>query len=238
MCQEAYLAGKATNTFDRYHHASACLYFGVGAIEAFLNKKIRERFAGAKSEEDLLKMLRVTALMKKVNEWPSVLCGVQISVPSELVAALDDFRLLRGEVTHQKRRDHSLFSDLDVTKPQVLVDAVSRYQIVILEHLKQTFPYWLLGWNYVGLNNDPEAPCLLNNQQFRYSLCALGEKVPATDYDAATEWECTHMTSWSGFLQLKATLDGKSVDIEPLNSRLPMKPRLTRIWWDPSLRIS
>lgn len=54
MCQASYLAGKSTNTFDRYHHASACLYFGIGAIEAFLNKKIRERFAGAKSEEDLL----------------------------------------------------------------------------------------------------------------------------------------------------------------------------------------
>ena len=236
MCQEAGLSKTAIGTFARYHHVSACLYFGIGSIEAFLNQQMRKRFVGVKAEAEIHELLRKPRLMDKVTMWPSVLCGTQIDIPPEIVSGLNDFRELRGEVTHQKRHDHSLFADLDATQPEILVDAVRHYQVVILEHLKEAFPYWLLGWNYIGMNSDSEALSLLNNQQFRYSLCALGEKVPAADYYAANEWQRQHMTSLSGFLQLKATLDGKAVDIEPFDSRFPSKPRLTRCWWDAPTR--
>jgi hypothetical protein len=238
MLQEAALATTVKGTFARYHHVSACLYFGIGAIEAFLNKKMRQRFTGIKTEDEIHEMLRSpqATLMKKVKEWPSILCGVEIEIPAGIVSALDDFRKLRGEITHQKRHDHSLFADLDATQPENLVEAVNSFQVTILEHLKEVFPYWLLGWNYIGINNDPEAPCLINNQQLRYSLRALGEDVPAADYEAALTWEAENMSTLAGFRRLKNILDAKTIDIEPFSATYPNRPRLTRNWWDQSLR--
>lgn len=237
MCQEAALSQTAIGTFNMYRHVSACLYFGVGAIEAFLNQQMRKRFAGVKTEAEIHDMLRKPRLMDKLTEWPSVLCGVEIVVPEYLVSAINDFRQLRGEVTHQKKHDHSLFTELDTAQPHRLVSAVSQYQVLILEHLKQVFPYWLLGWNYIGINNDPNTPCLINNQQFRYSLRALGEHhVPAADYYAAGQWEIANMTTLDGYTRLKTLLDAKPVDIEPHNPSFPTAPRLTRNWWNPPSR--
>jgi hypothetical protein len=237
MCQEAALSQTATGTFKIYHHVSASLYFGIGAIEAFLNRQMRKRFDGVKTEAEIHDILRKPRLMDKITLWPSILCGIKIEVPKDLVSAINDFRELRGEVTHQKRHDHSLFAELDATKPQALIDAVSQYQVMILEHLEQAFPYWLLGWNYIGINDDPNSPCLINNQQFRYSLRALGEHhVPAADYDAAVKWEMANMTSLEGYRKLKGILDAKAIDIEPHNTRFPTAPRLTRNWWNASSR--
>lgn len=231
MYEEAHLTNEARDSFVRYHHASACLYFGIGALEAFLNKQIRQRFKKAKSEEELLKMIKKTSLMKKVSQWPSICCSSDISISSTLIEAIEDYYELRGEVTHQKRRDHSIFKELDAVQPFEFLDALATYLVNIYEQLEQPFPYWLLGWNYVGMNNNPRAVCLSTNQQFMHSLYYLGEKVPAYQYEEANKWERSNMTTLEGFKDLKILLDRKNVDIEPVDPRLPTRPRLCKNWW-------
>jgi hypothetical protein len=235
MCQEGFLAEHASNSFEKYHHLSSCLYFGIGAIEAFLNEQMRLKLSKGEDERQILKKLRSTGLADKVNTWPAELCDTEVDISPEVQQILEDYNELRGEVTHPKRRDHSVFAELDEARPGDLVRAVSYYQVAIYERRKNSFPYWLLGWNYVGMNNDPTFPCLLNNQQFRHSLCCLGYKVPAWEYHQANAWEQENMTTRKGFNDLKALLDSNTLEIEPREPRFPIRPRLCKRWWDKEL---
>ena len=48
----------------------AALYFGIAALEAFLNEQMRAHLQDAKSPEDVLKLLRRTEFRKKLEGWP------------------------------------------------------------------------------------------------------------------------------------------------------------------------
>ncbi|MFD0930862.1 hypothetical protein ACFQ1T_13820 [Methylophilus glucosoxydans] len=233
MFQEASLTHTSCNEIERYHHLSASLLFGGCAIESFLNAKMRAHCKSKGVDEDqVLKRLRFTNLRDKLERWPSEFCETAIT-PAD-INCIADFLDLRNEVTHRKRKDHSLYKELDETNILIFVQALQRAIVTIYSGLGESFPYWLLGWNYVGMNGDETHPCLLSNQQFKHSLNRFGFKVPAWEYHAANEWERAYMSNSEGFTILKEQVYSHCPDIEPRSDRFPGIPRLCKRWWDRS----
>tara|TARA_B100000315_G_scaffold105833_1_gene97067 strand:- start:506 stop:1246 length:741 start_codon:yes stop_codon:yes gene_type:complete len=234
MYQEAYCADHAPHEFARYHHLHGCLFFAVGSIEAFLNEQMRKALEDKGLHEDeIFKKLRKRPLPGKIEDWPKELCGKPAPVSEEIREVLYASRILRGEITHPKRRDHSIYRELDELHTTPIITAVSEYMVSIYEGAGEAFPYWIFGWNYVGMNNDPTYPALLPRGQFQYSLQMMGYDVPAADYYRSQEWEKVNMSSVEGYRVLKSALDQTATaDIEPVWRALPQRPRLTRRWWD------
>ena len=237
MYQETSITSQSLNDIERYHHLSASLLFGGCALEAFLNARMRSYCKHlAVDENTVVKRLRYTALREKLEKWPYEFCGVSIAETD--VNRIGDFLDLRNEVTHRKRRDHSLYKELDEANILVFVDALQCAMVTVYSGLGESFPYWLIGWNYVGMNGDETHPCLLSNQQFKHSLNRFGLPVPAWDADAADAWERTNMTSLAGFMVLKEQVYSRCPDIEPRIEHFPQMPRLCKRWWDRNLITS
>jgi hypothetical protein len=57
LCQEAHFAAEAREETAKFHHLTAALYFGIAAIEAFLNRQMRAYMSGA-TEGEILEVLR------------------------------------------------------------------------------------------------------------------------------------------------------------------------------------
>jgi len=234
MFQEEYFTVRSTNQIERYHHLTATLLFGSCAIEAFLNARMRiHRKKKGDEEKEILKFLRYTALRKKLEKWPLEFCGTLL--PNEDIKIITEFYELRNEVTHRKKKDHSLYKALDDSNVSVFIDALQRILVTIYCGLKESFPYWLLGWNYVGMNGDETHPLLCSNQQFQHSLRRLGFDVPAWEYQEAVERERLNMTTPKGFEYLKLQVYFRCPDIEPRDDRFPQMPRLCKLWWDKNL---
>lgn len=234
MYQEMAFSDTATNAIDRYHHLSACLLFGGCAIESFLNSSMRAYLKKKEeSEDNVIKLLRYTALRKKLESWPFEICGVTID--KQDFDILWGFLDLRNEVTHRKRKDHSLYKELDEASPVNFVEAVQRTFVQFYYGQGTSFPYWLLGWNFVGMNSDYTHPCLINNQQFKHALNNMGFRVPASDYGAANAWEEENMKGIEAFCNLKRDYYFKAPNIEPKSKMFPRAPRLCKRWWDKKL---
>ncbi len=188
MYQESFLAGEMINDIMRYHHLTSCLLFGGCAIESFMNKNMRAFLENKDiSEEKIFKKIRYTNLRKKMEKWPSDICNMMVEEKD--IETISRFLDLRNEVTHRKRKDHSLYKELDEANPLKFIEAIQSAFIVIYSGLDNSFPYWLLGWNFVGMNGDETHPSLINNQQFKHALVNMGFQVPAFDYNAANAWE-------------------------------------------------
>lgn len=234
MFQEMSFANQATNDITRYHHLSACLLFGGCAIESFSNASMRKHLkASEEPENKILKCLRYTTLREKIESWPSKIYG--ITLESSDIEVLFSFLDLRNEVTHRKRIDHSLYKELDETNPIHFVETIQKIFVLFYQGEGDSFPYWLLGWNFVGMNGDYTYPCLINNQQFKHALNHLGFRVPAFEYDSARIWEEKNMRGLDAFQKLKKDFYLKSPDIEPKSESFPMAPRLCKRWWDRQL---
>ncbi|MCG8531399.1 MAG: hypothetical protein MI749_12125 [Desulfovibrionales bacterium] len=231
MVQEAVLAKEAIDDFTKYHHLRGCFYFGIGALEAFLNEQMRAFLSDkGQSEKKIFKKLRYAQLKEKRDDWPAVFCEDEINFPSQYSNIISLFNELRGEITHSKAKDHSIYKELDEADPSDLVEAISCSIVYIYEVLNRPFPYWLLGWNYVGMNGDCAYPTLSNNQNgFVWSLSNMGF---STSPGQGWLWEKENMTSVEGFVKIKTSLDSYSEDIEPLSAICRTAPRLTRRWWD------
>lgn len=231
MYQEAFLANQATSDFERYHHLSACLLFGGCAIESFLNESMRKKLESDNADEKaIFDKIRYTSIKKKLEEWPTIICDALIDDAVQEVIL--NYLNLRNEVTHRKRKDHSLYAELDQASPAIVVEAVQKAYLSLFAARKEAFPYWLLGWNYVGFNGDKTHPCLLNNQQLLHSLRIMGFKVPSFDYGAAQAWEKQHMTSAEGFEFIKRDIFLQAPEIEPRQEMFPLAPKLCKRWWD------
>ena len=130
MFQEMSHTDESTNDFQKYHHLSATLLFGGCAIESFLNSKLRIHLKDKTNEDSIFKRLRYTSLNDKLKKWPTEICKHDIAekVQETITSHLD----LRHEVTHRKRKDHSLYAELDGTNPLVFVEAI---RIRFLDHI-------------------------------------------------------------------------------------------------------
>lgn len=232
LCQESNEAILAPNDFFKYHHIKACLYFGIGSIESFLNESMRKKLHSEDIEEEkIYKKLHFEGFREKVKKWPSVLAQQSITIPEEVVELINDYGDLRGEVTHPKARNHSIYKLLDNVHISNMPIIVAEFIVRVLEACRQTFPYWLLGWNYIGMNGDENWPALINNQQFMYSLYSFGFKVPIPLADEMSKWEAQHMSTLHGFQSLSVNL-AKLSRCELKDKRFPKKPRLCKKWWD------
>ncbi len=234
MFQEMFHANEATNDIVRYHHLTACLLFGGCSIESFMNASMRKYLkASDVPENEIFKRLRNTTLRKKIESWPAEAFGVSLERCD--VDVLLDFLDLRNEVTHRKRLDHSLYKELDETPPTHFVEAVQKAFVLFYQGQGVTFPYWILGWNFVGMNGDDTHPCLINNQQFQHALNHMGFRIPAWEYESARAWQEKNMRGIDAFIELKKYYYLNAPDIEPRDQRYPMAPRLCKRWWDKKL---
>jgi hypothetical protein len=229
---ESVKAKDANNPFIKYHHLRSCIYFSIGCLEAFLNGLMREKLETEKIENDAIqKILRRDSLWEKIEEWPSELSGKPVKLPENIVSTISKFRNVRNEITHAKRRDHSIYAELDTVNPDEIMDTLARTIVIVLSEMKRPFPYWVLGWNYVGMNGNPAHPFENNNLNgFVHSLRNMN--ISFNNYGSDLTWESRAMTSEHGYMELKDVLSKVTFDIEPFHPTFPSKPRLTRRWWD------
>ena len=228
MQYEAHCAKNADNDFMKYHHLRSCIYFGIGTLEAFLNKQIRLYFENDGGTENDIAKAMFHSTDDKLKKWVKRIYGAGFSFEKSLISVFACFKDMRNEITHPKNRDHSIYAELDACNPESLVEAVAR-GIVMLHEAKSTpFPYWLLGWNYVGMNGNSAHPFEGNNGNgFVHSFRGMFEVSPR-----CFDFERDFMTSIRGYEDLKKALDGYPHDIEPFWSNFPLRPRLCRRWWD------
>lgn len=238
MFQENHFASTAPHDFARQHHTRACLFFAVGAVESLLNRRMRASMeAGGIAEDAIIKELRFTKLMKKIKQWPSAIAGHAVALSDEFFQVFDYLKELRDEITHEKRRDHSLYAEIDAYHTRPAVNAIVEGIVAIETARGEPFHYWLLGWSHVGLNVETQ-PVALSNSEFKHSMNNLGFKIPAWDYNAAKVWEIENMSDLNGYRSLKRALDHQPRHIEPRSSHFPTRPRLCRRWWDRRLILN
>lgn len=247
MFEDAHLALEARHEFDRYKNLRSCLNFSSIAIEAFINEQMRRYLESIGTpEEEIYKRLRRERLKNKINNWPAEFGTRSLELDpghSELFGLFDDLYDLRNALVHPKERDHTIYRRLDSLDPIELVEAVSTTIVWLAASIPIPFPYWTLGWNFVGFNFENTHPVLLDVAQFRHSLARfglIGQNV-AWLYEEANRWTEENMQSLADFQLLKSKLDSQTVDIEPWFELVPgmgSPPRLTRRWWDHKLIVS
>lgn len=231
MFREATTACEARTEMDKFHHLTASLYFGIAALEAFLNQKMRVHLSGSKTEEEIFNVLREERkFMRKIKKWPTELFGEPLSINTKTLKMINFFNDVRGNLTHPKTIGHDIYQKLETIDPCSVVDAVAEY-IVRFHEVQQTiFPYWLFGWNYLNPRPNVHEIIIGNEQFFSFSLVALGFQIPAAIYPQDKEWREHYMTTFDGYLKIKEALN--SLDhCEPKDDRFPFKPILCRRWW-------
>lgn len=234
LVREAAEAKSAPSEFHRHHHLRAALYFGIGTIEAFLNQEMRGQLkaTGAPDGEILTKLKR-TYFPEKAKTWPAELAGAAgsgVQLPPGILERLLELNTLRGEITHDKAKDHAVYVELEKVQPEDVVSVVSEYVVRVREVEKRPYWYWLLAWNFVGMNGSVHWPFLSSNQQFMMALRHIGFDVPSVLVHEMDAWESRHMTSVAGFQAVEEALS--AAPCQPRDSRFPFMPRLCRRWWD------
>lgn len=235
-CYGANSAKTANNNFIKYHHLRSCIYFAVCTIESFLNQEMRRILeAQSVSEEKIYQTIRKPSIKQKMRKWPQIIYNKPIEFEERVLRVIDEYRELRNEITHPKRRDHAIYYVLDQSNPDQLVDAIGSALACLYDAKEKPFPYWILGWNYVGMNGNPAFPTQLNNLNgFYYSLKGMG--FSGLGADITFEDRC--MSTKRDFDHLLSQLKSYPEDIEPYWEGFPSRPRLTRRWWDHEFIIS
>ncbi|MGO8089720.1 hypothetical protein AB9E29_21600 [Rhizobium leguminosarum] len=227
----AAMAREATNEFIRYHHIRTLLYFSVCTMESALNAAMRQHMKG-EAEDDIVERLRKPRFREKVSAWPSEIGGREISFEPDFWEFFEQHKQVRDEITHPKQRDHSVYRDLDQTDPTAIEKAIARALVSLRVAQGNPWPYWLLSWNYVGMNADPTFPMESNNLNgFYHSLPVLGIRWNGMGQMA---FERQGMSSLQNFDELDALMRKLTMDVEPFSAHFPHRPRLTRRWWDTS----
>ena len=219
------------------------LNFAIITIESFMNKHQRQLLSSIGATEDAIyKELRQVNFRDKVKKWPEKFCNGTIVFPANTWNSMGDFfdflaeyKEVRDELTHPKNKDHSIYPKLNELNIIELSDKLALCLASMLIAISGTFPYWLLGWNYVGMNGDYTWPILGNNgNSFYYSLVHL--RCPFLPrYSQAYGFDRENMASLDNFQTFKSWLDSLTFDLEPYYERLPGfggVPLLTRRWWD------
>ena len=95
LYREACTADEAVTAVEKSHHMMAALYFGIAALEAFLNEKMRSHLADQESPEAVLKLLRQTKFLRKLKMWPKEITKQSMLFPAdalELILFCNDVR--------------------------------------------------------------------------------------------------------------------------------------------------
>jgi len=229
MFRESVAAAEARSEVERRHHMTAGLYFGIAALEAFLNQKKRNFLAPQKPGEALLKELRYTSLMDKVRKWPSEIFGKPFQLAPAMDAQIEYFNDLRASLTHAKTRGHDVYQTLESLTPANLVDVIAEYVVRYHEAEGTRYPYWVFGWNYLNPEDQGHEIILLNDQQFLFSLRTFGVQVQG-GYGWEERWKNQALGTHADYVQIRDLLRARS-ECEPKFSDFPFQPKLCRRWW-------
>jgi hypothetical protein len=69
MFREVTTTSEARTEIDKFHHLTASLYFGIAALEAFLNQKMRDHLSASKTQEEIFKVLKKEQIMSKIKKF-------------------------------------------------------------------------------------------------------------------------------------------------------------------------
>lgn len=230
LYREATTAITCTTAMERSHHLTSALYFGIAALEAFLNQKMRVHLKPRKSEEEIFDYLRKGQIVSKLKKWPVELLGAPLPLAEGTMDLLVAFNDIRGDLTHPKTQGHDIYEKLETIDPSSVVNVVAEYIVRFHELARTRYPYWIFGWNYLNPRSDSYEIFIINDQQFSFSLQALGFQIPAAEHCAAEEWRNRYLGSYEGYSAVRDAL-GKVECCEPKFARFPFRPVLCRRWW-------
>jgi len=234
MTREIADVKEARSDVHKQHHLRSVLYFAIGSIEAFLNEQMRSKLqVEGKSEDEIFTTLRKTRWVEKSKKWPSELSSTAAPVPESVIQSVEDLSDLRGEVTHPKARDHSIYLELDriMLAPESVRLTIAEYIVRTLTALGKPYPFYLHGRVFIGMNGSAHWPIVdTHNQQFMMALRHIGFKVPHVLVNEMNAWERACMSSWEGFQEGEVAL--ANAPCQPRDPDFPFMPRLCRRWWD------
>ena len=232
LFREARSADGAPTDMERSHHLTAALYFGIATLEAFLNREMRSHLKGSKSEDEIFDVLRKGRFLTKLDRWPAEIVGTQLAFSQQQRDLIELCNDVRGDLTHPKTSGRDIYDRLLEVSPSELVDAVASYMVVFHAAQGSRYPYWIFGWNYLNPRPDSHEIFLCNDQQFCFSLRALGFDVPASDWARSEAWKDRYFKSIDGYKAIKDALE-RAPACEPKYDRFPFQPKLCRGWWTP-----
>jgi len=232
LFREATTAQEAKTGMEKSHHLTASLYFGIAALESFLNHRMRAHLEATKSEEEIFDVLRKGQIISKLKKWPAELVGKPLSLKEGTLDLITFFNDVRGDLTHPKTSGHDIYARLETVDPISVVDSVAEYIVRFHEAEGTRFPYWLFGWNYLNPRSDSYEIFLINDQQFCFSLQALGFPVPAAAHAPAEAWRDRYLRTFEGYMTVRESLSSLG-RCEPKLAPFPFRPTLCRRWWTP-----
>ena len=140
----------------------ASLYFGFGAIESFLNAEIRIVFTReGVDDKTIFSNIFKASDEERWYKWIEKISGGTIE--KNLFEKMKYLKEIRNETTHSKRKDQLLYGYIDEYSIDEIIDIVQEIIVTIKERQNKPFPYWLIGWNYIGFNFNDKELCLSNN---------------------------------------------------------------------------
>jgi hypothetical protein len=228
MFREAITAQEVRTGMEKSHHLTAALYFGIAALEAFLNQKMRAHLTPTSSEKEIRKRLRDGKIKDKLKKWPEEIVRKPVLIERRTWSLIVFFNRVRGDLTHPKTHGQDIYDELEQrVKPTAIVASVAEYIVRYHEAEETRYPYWVFGWNYFNPGPDSYDFLPMNEQQFCFSLKALGFDAQVTD-----EWIDAYFRTFDGYEKIKQALDS-SDRCEPKATPFPFKPTLCRRWWTP-----
>jgi hypothetical protein len=234
MYREARTAGEAKTGMEASHHLTSTLYFGISALEAFLNQRMRVHLKGM-PEEEVFETLAKGKIADKIKKWPKQILGRRLDLRKGTQAKLFLYNEVRGALTHPKHPDHRDYEPLEELDPMEVVDTVAEYIAQFLDAAGEPFHYWLWGWNYLSPSKDGHQIALLFESQMVHSMRALGfPRTPGFPLHASLSdaWQKTHMRGYAAYANVAKFLEGLD-HCEPKHPEFPYQPKLCRRWWDP-----
>jgi hypothetical protein len=226
LFREATAAQEATTGMERAHHLTAALYAGLSSIEAFLNAQMRSHLS-SETEEQINNVLRKAEFKTKLKKWPSDLLSGTHAIRNETIELLIQLHDIRGQLIHPKTDGHDVYSRLEKIEPGAVIEAVAECVVRFYEAERTIFPYWLFGWNYLNPRPGTHDIIIINNQQFCFSLQALGFNVAAAT--GGDQFQQKYLTSFDGYQEVAKAL--QSLDRCQPKSIFPYMPILCRRWW-------
>ena len=231
LYREAVAAEEAKTGMERSHHLTSALYFGISVLEAFLNSKMRSHLQGTKSDEEIFDKLRIKRLGDKIRKWPKEILGIPLALEQATFERVFLFKNMRDSLTHIKTHGHDLYRELEDIEPSVVVATIAEYVVRFHQQEGTQFPYWLFGYNYLNPRPDSYEIILINNQQFVWSLQAIGFKIPGRGYLNTEVWQRHYLGTFDRYVVVRKSLNS-APRCEP-KSIFPYQPKLCRRWWTP-----
>ena len=230
LIREATTSLEARTEMDRSHHLTASLYFGIAALEAFFNRLMRNHLSAANSEQEICEVLRKGHFVDKLKKWPTEILGKPLLLTDQTLNLIKLVNEIRGDLTHPKTRGHDVYEKLEGVDPKSVIDSVADCIVRFHDAQGTMYPYWLFGWNYLNPRKDSCEIVIITDQQFCFSLQALGFHAPVPAYRRIETWPNHFLRGIDRYMAVKHAL--AAVDhCEPAFSEFPFRPRLCRRWW-------